>query len=185
MSSSSEIKFSSLSEHLTPQEIKNKEFKRSMMGYNPKEVVEFLDRTARTWEMVQKQERTLLEHIESLKKEISSWEAREMELDQIRAKAENKAQQILEQANQKAEEYLEEIQKRAEEIRQNTESWLEDVLEEVHETSKRKQAFVSALKGSLDEHYKLIDESSSEIEIGAKISAILGKPNGAESNPDA
>lgn len=177
MSSSSEMNFSSLSEHLTPQEIKNKEFKRSLMGYSPKEVVEFLDRTARTWEMVQKQERTLLEHIESLKAEIAGWEARRGELDEIRQEAETKATQIIDEANLKAEEYLEQIQRRAEEIRGNTEAWLEEILTEVNETASRKKAFLSELKETLDHHYKILEDSHEDIEIGARINEILGRPS--------
>ena len=74
----------SVSQKMSPTEIKNRDFKKVMRGYSPPEVIGFLDEVAKTWEKVQKNERVLIRKIQSLSDEIDKWKAREGELDQLK-----------------------------------------------------------------------------------------------------
>jgi len=162
----------SQSEKLTPIEIKNKEFKKSVWGYSPQEVVDFLDQMARTWELVQKHEKDLIGEIQHLNSELNSWKNREAELDHLREKAREDARQIKEKATDDAEKMLAEVKDRADEIRQQTEEWLATVINEVEETEKKRDSFVNAFRAALDQHYALLDNGTEGIR---PLEAQLGK----------
>lgn len=147
---------SAISQDLSPAEIKNKDFKKTMLGYSPEEVVGFLDSVAKLWEKIQKRERDLLETIERLESTIRAWESRESELEGIRKMAQKEADRIVSIANQKAEEMFQESEVRAQTIRKDTEAWLAEVLEEVEEVQRRKSNFINAFQTALDSHYEIL-----------------------------
>lgn len=149
--------FESVSEGLSPVAIKNKEFSKTLVGYSPREVVEFLDVVARRWEQLQKQERTLLARIESLDEEVKRWKDRESAIEEMRRKAESDTKALQDQASQEAARFLKNVQERADQIREKTEAWLERVIAEVEETEKRRQSVLAHLKDTLDKHYQLLD----------------------------
>ncbi|MBM4303622.1 MAG: DivIVA domain-containing protein [Deltaproteobacteria bacterium] len=154
----------SLSEKISPTEIKNKEFKKVMLGYSPEEVVEFLDLTAKAWIQVQKKEKELIQKNDSLNAEISHWRQRESEISQIKEDAIKEAETIIQAASQEAETLFKQVEEKAQDIRQKTEEWLAEVINQVEETERRKNSFISAFKSALDSHYEIIknDQQASE-----------------------
>lgn len=163
----------SLSSILTPNEIKNQEFKRTAWGYSPKEVIEYLEKTAKAWEKVQKNEKDLLAKIESLHNEIKDWQGRENQILKIHEKALRDAEQIKLEAVEQAEKVFEEVEKKSNEIRLQTEAWLENIIGEIEETQRQKDNFLIALKSSLDSHYALLDKERVSDPLGVKLSQFL------------
>lgn len=162
-----------LSVKLTPNEIKNKEFKRTMWGYSPKEVIEFLELTAKTWEKVQKNEKDLLQKIDSLKEEIKAWELRETQIARIHEKALKDAEQIRLEATDQAEKIFKEVEDRANQVRIKTEDWLANVIAEIEETERQKSNFITAFKSALDSHLALIQEEKEAESLGSKLNQFL------------
>lgn len=138
---------------LSPAEIKNKDFKKVMLGYSPEEVVGFLDDVAKLWEKIQKREKDFLQVIEKYELELKAWSQKESDLALIKEEAKKEAEKIIDAA-----------EKRTQEIRQNTENWLATVLQDVEEVERRKQNFVTAFRSALDSHYEILkkDESSQD-----------------------
>ncbi len=152
-----------ISEKITPVEIKNKEFKRTVWGYAPQEVVDFLDATAKVWEKVQKHEKELSDEIRRLSTELENWKRRETEIDELRERAREDATGIRNQATQEAEAFFAEVKSKAEEVRGKTEEWLTSVISEVEETEKKRNAIFSAIRANLDQHYDLLEQAEAEI----------------------
>lgn len=144
-----------------------------MWGYSPKDVIEFLDGTAKTWEKVQKHEKDLLQKIDGLKEEIKSWELRETQIAKIHEKALKDAEQIRMEATEQAEKIFKEVEDRANQVRLKTEEWLANVIAEVEETERQKNHFISAFKSALDSHYALIQEEKTEEPLGSKLNQFL------------
>ncbi len=163
----------SLSSILTPNEIKNQEFKRTAWGYSPKEVIEYLEKTAKAWEKVQKNEKDLLAKIEGLNNEIKDWQGREQQILKIHEKALRDAEQIKLEAVEQAEKVFEEVEKKAGEIKTQTEAWLAEVISEVEETQRQKDNFLTALRSSLDGHYALLQKERESEGLGLKLSNFL------------
>lgn len=149
--------FETLSESLTPNEIKNKEFKRVPLGYSPQPVVEFLDTVSKTWERVQKREKELLEEIRLLNDEVEAWKKRETDLEAVRLRALGEAEAIREEGREAAARYFQEAKVRSDEIRGKTEEWLTTIIGQVSETERRRNSFLTALKSALDQHYELLN----------------------------
>lgn len=149
--------FESVSEGLSPVAIKNKEFSKTLIGYSPREVVEFLDVIARRWEQLQKQERTLIARVESLEEEVKRWKDREDAIDEMKKRAEEDSKSVQDQATKDAARFLKSVQERADQIREKTEAWLEKVIAEVEDTEKRRQNVLASLKDTLDKHYQILD----------------------------
>ncbi|MFM8314997.1 MAG: DivIVA domain-containing protein [Deltaproteobacteria bacterium] len=154
----------SLSEKISPTEIKNKEFKKVMLGYSPEEVVEFLDKTAKAWTQVQKKEKELIQKIESLNAEISHWRQRESEIVKVKQDAIKEAEAIIEEGSKEAEKLFRQVEDKAQEIKQKTEEWLAEVINQVQETERRKNNFVTAFKSALDSHYEWIKNDQNSVE---------------------
>ncbi len=153
-----------LSEKISPTELKNKEFKKVMLGYSPEEVVSFLDKTAKAWTLVQKREKELLQKIESLNAEISHWRQKETEITRIRQEAIKESEVVKEAGLKDAEKLFRQVEERAQDIRMRTEEWLTEVINQVQETERQKSHFMTAFKSALDSHYDLIknDQELSE-----------------------
>jgi len=135
-----------LSLKTTPNEIKNKEFKKTALGYSPREVVGFLDVIAKAWEKVQRHEKDLVTMIGNLQEQISSWELREAQITIIHEKALKDAEKMREEAMNQAEKMFCEVEEKANQVRVNTEEWLAQVISEVEETERQKMNFMNAFK---------------------------------------
>lgn len=149
---------------LTPNDIKNKDFTKAMLGYAPKEVVTFLDATAKAWERVQRHEKELLDRIHSLHQEILQWKSREGEIERLKEKVALEAQAIRDEAQKLAEKRFAEVEIRANAIRVKTEEWLETVIAEVVEAERQKLNFMTAFKSALDSHYELLRNERAQSE---------------------
>lgn len=170
----------STSLELSPAEIKNKDFKKTMLGYSPEEVVGFLDQVARLWEKIQKKERELLSQIEKLNSDLRKWESRQSEFAKMQEMAEAEATRIISSAQQEARKIFQEAEIRSQEVRRNTESWLTEVLEEVQEVEKQKTNFITAFQSALDSHYEILKkEQSGTNSLGHKLHEYLKNPKTA------
>ena len=153
-----ELKLSeALCDKLTPVEIKNKEFKRTLWGYSPAEVIDFLDNTAKTWEKVQRREKDILEKLKGLEQELGKWKAKESELVHQAQSASHEAAKLKEEVQKEAAKMLEEVSTKADEIRCRTEEWLVNVISEVEKTERKRDSFVTAFRAALDQHYALLE----------------------------
>lgn len=149
--------FETLSDALTPNEVKNKDFKRSPFGYSPHQVIEFLDTVSKAWERVQRREKELIEEIRTLNEELDAQKSREVEIEQMKVRAMEEAEKIREQGRQEAARYFEEVKSRSEDIRGKTEEWLTTLISQVEETERRRNSFLTAFKAALDQHYELLN----------------------------
>jgi len=160
----------SSSQELSPSEIKNRDFKKTMLGYSPEEVVGFLDQVAKLWQKIQKREKDFVAQIEKLESCIKAWETREADLEKIKAQSLKEAQSILDEAQKSARDLIQDAEKRALDVRKNTESWLAQVLQDVEEVEKQKIGFETALRAALDSHYEILKKGTEGgSSLGAKL----------------
>lgn len=171
-----------LSERLTPNEIKTKDFKKTVWGYSPEEVVTFLDITAKLWEKVQKREKDLQARIKTLEETVRNWELRESDLDRIRDKALEDAKKIRDDANEQGCEILKAVEVRADAIQKKTETWLAHILSEVEAVEKQKMNFVTAFKSALHSHQEILNADQGGVEpLSSRLHQFLKTQDGKES----
>ena len=117
---------------LTPLDIENKRFSRTLKGYNVDEVDDFLDQLTIDYEKIYKENSELREQIEENKKDLEHYKNVEKTLqntlvmaqttaDDIKANAQERANQIIRDAQSEAKRATETISKEEFEIRKRTE----------------------------------------------------------------
>ena len=159
---------------LSPTAIKTKEFGKSMRGYAPREVNEYMDEIVRSWELMQARERELRDKVSELELELARWKEREREVDEVGERARKDADAVREKASHEASRMMRDVEEKAEGIRRRTEEWLETVISTVEETERQKANFVTAFKSSLDSHYELLKEEGTEAEgLSSRLTAYL------------
>jgi cell division initiation protein len=129
---------------LTPLDIQNQSFNRTLRGYDTEEVRTFLRQVAQAWARLLEEQQDLRKKVESLLQEVSRY--REMESllqrtllqaeESSRAlidNAEKKAQLIVREAEQKAEDYVHALHKEKEAIEAHIEQLKQRRLEVILE----------------------------------------------------
>ena len=117
---------------LTPLDIENKRFSKTLKGYNVDEVDDFLDDLTIDYEKIYKENIELREQVEQYKKDLEHYKNVEHTLqntlimaqttaDDIKANAQTRAEQIVRDAQSEARRASEEITKEEFEIRKRTE----------------------------------------------------------------
>ncbi|MBV7275027.1 DivIVA domain-containing protein [Clostridiaceae bacterium UIB06] len=88
---------------ITAMEITNKEFKRSMRGYNADEVDEFLDKIAEDYENIYRENSTLKEKLSNIEDKIDHYNKMESTIQNTLLLAQNAAEQARENAKKESE----------------------------------------------------------------------------------
>lgn len=117
---------------LTPLDIENQRFSKSLKGYNLDEVDDFLDQLTIDYERLYKENNELRNKVESLEKDLEHYKSVEQTLqntlimaqqaaDDIKTNAQSRADQIIRDAQSEARRATDEITKEEFEIRKRTE----------------------------------------------------------------
>ena len=101
---------------LTPMDIHNKDFKRTIRGYSTNEVDEFLDRIVSDYEKLFRENDKLKEQASLNDKEISQYRKLEKNLQDTLMMAQNTADEILAAAKKNAEDLIETAKRNAEDV---------------------------------------------------------------------
>jgi cell division initiation protein len=117
---------------LTPLDIENKRFSKTLKGYNVDEVDDFLDQLTEDYEKIYRENAELRDQVDESKKELEHYKGVEQTLqntlimaqtaaDDIKASAQSRAEQIIREAQNDARKATEEISKEEFEISKRTE----------------------------------------------------------------
>lgn len=117
---------------LTPLDIENKRFSKTLKGYNVDEVDDFLDQLTIDYEKIYKENLELKDQIEENKKDLEHYRNVERTLqntlvmaqttaEDIKSNAQSRADQIIRDAQSEAKRATEEIAKEEFDIRKRTE----------------------------------------------------------------
>ncbi len=155
---------------ITPLDIQNKEFKKSIRGYNEEEVDEFLDELMRDYEKIYKENMELKDKILILNQQIDKYNSLEHTLketlivaqstaDEVIGAAKSKANSIIENANLEYKRLIDQANKEVHRIRKAYENLVKEML--IFKT--RYRSFIEAQLTSLDEFYAELEENTSKI----------------------
>lgn len=117
---------------LTPLDIENKRFAKTIKGYNADEVDDFLDQVTIEYERLYKENAEYKNKLERLEKELEHYKTVEHTLqntllmaqstaDDIKTMAQKQADQIIEDAKIEAQKLVEDVNKDEVEVRRKTE----------------------------------------------------------------
>ncbi|NLZ38666.1 MAG: DivIVA domain-containing protein [Firmicutes bacterium] len=126
---------------LTPIDIQNKQFNRSIRGVSPSEVDEFLNRVAKEFEELIKENIAAKEQIEQLKEKLNHYQKMEQTLHNAIVVAQETAEEVKRNAAKEAELIRREAEKEAARIMEDARYKASRILSEHEEVYKQVQFY--------------------------------------------
>ncbi len=119
-------------EKITALDIEEKEFSKSFRGYNPEEVDEFLDKVARNFEFLSKENHVLKQQLEELKSKIEEYKKDEEMFRKTLVAAQKRSEEIEKEAQRKRDLIIREAELESERIIQNAKNKADEILREAN-----------------------------------------------------
>jgi cell division initiation protein len=157
---------------ITPLDIQNKEFKRSIFGYNAKSVDTFLDEIIIDYERIYKENIELKDKVNMLSDQIRQYNTMEETLKNTLVVAQSTADDVISSARQKAENIINDaelsgkklIDQAHEDVR-NIKKEYESLKREIYMFKARYQSFLQSQLIALDDFYKTNEDEAIAEEI--------------------
>lgn len=141
---------------LTPLEIHNKEFKKSMRGYDIDEVNEFLDQVIRDYELYIRQNKEKEDELELVKKKLSNYEEMQDSLNRSILVAQEAADRLKENTDREIEVMKREAHNYAENVRKEADYYAAEVKkkadEYAEETRKKADQYATEVHKEADDN---------------------------------
>ncbi len=142
---------------LTPLDIQNKEFSRGFRGYNPDEVNEFLDRTAKDFEEIIKESMEAKEQTEQLKEKLGHYHNIEKTLHNAIIVAQETAEEVKRNASKEADLIRREAEKDAARIVEDARYKASRILSEHDELYKQAQIFKMRFRSLVEAQLSVLE----------------------------
>jgi cell division initiation protein len=153
---------------MRPADIRRKEFKSSLRGYDANEVDDFLDMVADEFERAFSESRRLTEEVTSLRGRLEQFEALEDSIRSALVQAEQSARDLRQNASKEAELIVREAKERSHRILADSSGRVERVQESYEVLRKAKQEFANDFRRLLKSYLAVMDDadvaSAKEIE---------------------
>lgn len=154
---------------ITPLDIQNKEFKKSLRGYNVKDVEIFLDEIMEDYEKFYKENVELKDKINMLSDQISHYKSMEETLKSTLIVAQTTSEDVVLAARQKSDTIIEDaeitakkmIEQAREDVR-NIKQEYEYLKKEIFVFKTRYKSFIEAQLISLDDFYAEVEDVRKE-----------------------
>lgn len=151
---------------ITPVEITNKDFKRTMRGYSTDEVDEFLDEIVEDFEALYRENASLKDKIESFNEKLEHYASLEKTLQSTLVLAQNTADATKNQAEKEAEHILENAHAKAQGIIENSNKENERIKREYEKYRMEFMNFKMRVLNFMESQMSSFTSSSDEIERG-------------------
>lgn len=143
---------------LTPLDIINQQFKKSLKGYSKIEVDEFLEKIAKDYENLLQENQELKEKFSILEEKLKEYTMKENTLQSSLILAEKTAEERIKSAKGEAELIVKKAELQAEKIKEELGENLKKLKEELGELKKNKENFLIEYKTLLSIHQSLLEK---------------------------
>jgi cell division initiation protein len=147
---------------LTPLDIENRKFKKSIIGYSQEDVDEFLDRIIESYEAIYKENIELKDKIGVLTEGIQQYKSLEDTLKNTLLAAQSTSEDIKKNAYEKADVILKEAEVKAERIAADTSQEVVKIKFELEELKRKRNVFRAKIESQLLAQLELIKDSPFE-----------------------
>ncbi len=142
---------------LSPLDIQHQEFDTAMSGYKKKQVREFLERVADTFEDLLRDNQDLQNELEGQSERIEELQVGELELRRAVVSAERIGNELKEQAQREAELTVQEGRAKRDDILRDAEAQLHNLKAELERTRREHKLFREQFRGMLRAYERSLD----------------------------
>lgn len=150
---------------ITPNEMSNKEFKKSFRGYDADEVDEFIAEIIEDYEKLYKDNMNLREKMAALNEKLEHYANIEQTLQNTLVLAQRAAEQAKENSKAECELIKRNAQEDALQIKRQAERDVEDITKKYEMVKQEYSMFRSRFKGLLQGQIEAIESSSEEFNV--------------------
>lgn len=147
---------------ITPEEISEKEFKKSFRGYSEEEVDIFLDQVKEDYESLVKENEAVKEKILMYKEQVSKYSSIEETLKETLITAQSAAEDTTSAANKKARVIVQEAELQAKQIIDNANNKVVEIRNEYEALVKEFKVFRIKFKSLLEDEMQNVDDIFSD-----------------------
>jgi len=144
---------------LTPLDIHNKEFKRSMRGYNEDEVNDFLDRIIKDYEALIRHNKELEERNAQIEEQVKHFRLMEDSLGKSIMLAQETAEELKQNARKEAQLVIREAEKNADRIVQDALNKARKSALELDEVRKQASIYRARFRSLLQAQAEMLETS--------------------------
>ncbi|PAB58853.1 DivIVA domain-containing protein [Anaeromicrobium sediminis] len=148
---------------ITPLDIQNKEFKKSMRGYKESEVDEFLDEIINDYEKLYKDNKELNDKIEMVQEQIKKYETIEKTLRDTLVVAQSTAEDVGSNARKQAEIIIQEAEAKAKNIIGEANNEVLNINKEYEQAKQQLNIFKTRFKTLLESQLETMEKITEEI----------------------
>ena len=147
---------------LTPLDIENKKFGRSLKGYNVDEVDDFLDELTAEYERLYKENADLKGEVESSRKDLEHYRSVEHTLQNTLVMAQTTADDIKKMAQQQAEQIIKDAQINAKKQTEEVSRQEFEIRVKLEETKKKFDMYKAKMEALLISQLELLKDYANE-----------------------
>lgn len=145
---------------LTPIDIQNQTFNRTLRGYDPEEVRAFLRQLAQEWSTLLEERHTLRQKVDQLSTELTRYKEMENLLQRTLLQAEENSRITLQNAEKNAALILQEARQKAEETLHALQRQRQQLEEAIETLQQRRQDILLELRTFLTLQLERLDQFS-------------------------
>jgi cell division initiation protein len=144
--------------NLIPKDIKKRDFKKSLRGYEVDEVDAFLETVSSHYEKLLVDNKNLTEKVKSLMADIEIYKENESNLQRAIIKAQDIAEEVIQNAKKRSEIIIKEAELDARKVRQDIEDEILNKKQELEEIKLRNDKIIEDLRVYLNDKISELDE---------------------------
>ena len=147
---------------ITPVDIKNQKFGKSLRGYDSSEVDSFLEMVTSTLEELILENHQLKEKLQSTESSLGGYKELEGNLKEVLLTAQKSSEELKKNAEREAQLIMREAKLRSERGLEETHHLLSNMKKEISELKNLKQEYIIRLKSMLETQMKLLESMEAQ-----------------------
>lgn len=165
-----------MEEIITPSDISRVKFSISWMGYNTREVDEFIEQIQREYTRLWKENKELANQVEFLRKELETYKKMENIINESVITSKKLAEEIKHQAKNEAEYIISKATKEAEEIRINVQKNISNLMQQINTLKEIRNDMIIETKNYLTLLINKLDHIEKTFNERDSLPVFLGLP---------
>jgi cell division initiation protein len=169
---------------LTPLDIQNQTFNRTLRGYDPEEVRAFLRQVALSWSRLLEENQDLRKKVESFSQEIARYREMESLLQRTLLQAEESSRALIDNAEKKAQLIIHEAEQKAEALLHNLQKEKEALESHIELLRQRRQELILEIRTFLQMQLERLDHLSRDTKPPASTPPAVTAPTPPPASPN-
>jgi cell division initiation protein len=149
---------------IVPEEVRKKEFRTVIRGYDPREVDDFLDEIVTLLENLQHERQMLNRQVKDLEDQVADFRKMEGVLKDTLSDAHSTTERLRSSAAEEAEQMVNDARVRAEKILADAHLEQNNIQAAIRSLHGQRMAFIQEMEGILDTYGRIVDRLRKETE---------------------